>query len=183
LFLQLLLQRHEGLADAVIGSIKRYGRDHLWPISVELSDINWWVEWIGTEHRNWAFRYTLGGFLALGTREPTRRQLIDLFNESPEVRPLLSETVFSQLPGLSILDLSDDSIEWLLGNLNHIRYSHWPSPLLTKVATEEFVQERLIPLYLENPPDPLHENLRLCLEDLGRAHRRRYIGDDGQLLG
>jgi hypothetical protein len=42
------------------------------------------------------------------------------------------------------------------------------------IATETFVEERLLPL-LSNENEPFKSNLREVLKIAGRKHRRRYI--------
>jgi SIR2-like domain len=184
LMLSLLATRRAELAEPLLDSlIHRAGSNDDLPINCSIDDLGPWVEWLG-EVRDPLLADRLGNFLATGTDSSTRERIIQMFNRVTGSRRVLSDYVLDEVPGLSTSDLSPDGVEWLIGQLNARSYSDGThEPLIARIATEELVQERLLPLYLESSAEQLRKNLKLALLRLGRSHRRRYIGDNGQVLG
>jgi hypothetical protein len=148
-----------------------------------LDDLDWWISWLGEiEPDDWLLRDRLGHFLVAATAAETRNQLIDRFNHRPEYREVLSESVLHRMPDLSLEHLAQDAVEWLIGQLSIARFHQFELPLIGILATEEVVQERLLPLLLSEPEEPLRSNLMLTLRVTGDRHRRRYVRDDGSPL-
>ena len=69
----------------------------------------------------------------------------------------------------------EDAISFLMADLNRKgSYFHFGEHLLGHIATEQFVNERLLPL-LSAIKSPLQENLRSVLKQAGSRHGRRYM--------
>ena len=183
LFINLLQNKNISLATPLLesaGGRAAIGED--WTIECTIPDLAWWISWLEEEREDRIFCSRIGSFLANATDRATRMALIARFNENRVERRILDEYVLSSMSGLSMDAFTTEAVEWFVGQLNARQYYPWAPPLIGKIATETFVQERLLPLLLEDPPQPLRRNLLLSLRDTGRLHRRRYVGDDDQLL-
>ncbi|GAA0973858.1 hypothetical protein GCM10009555_029280 [Acrocarpospora macrocephala] len=171
---KLLLTR--SLLDAKIPSRD----DPAWVLNIRLADVEWWVDSLRLfESMDWHVVDRLGRFLAVATDDTTRQRMILLFNTAPTYRQPLHDYVFPRLDELSLDSFDTGALEWLLGQLS-IPRPPWELPLIATIATESFIQDRMLPLLLDNPPSPLRENLTRALHNLGRLHRRRYIREDGE---
>ena len=184
LFLNLLRTRQEALAKPLIESLSAPSLDgDEWEISCTISDLEWWIDWLADDRNDWTFPDRLGEFLAKGTDASTRQLIISGFNDGSLERALLADYVLHYLPGLSTDDLIPEAVEWLIGQLSTERYVFWRAPLIGQFTTEILVQERLLPLLLGDPPEPLRTRVLSSLIEAGRRHRRRYVGEDGRVLG
>lgn len=126
----------------------------------------------------------LGRFLALASDEATQRDIVRRFNQVARDRAVLTAYVLRCMPSVSVDDLSAGAVEWLLSELGWRDYTHvFDDPPLAALATEDFVQQRLIPMLLDGPGEPVHKNLLLTLRRAGACHRRRYVDEDGALIG
>lgn len=108
--------------------------------------------------------------------------ILDRFERYREERQVLEEFVLPHISALSTAKLSENAVESLIGSLNVKLSSRWRPPLIGKIATEEVVEGRLMPLLLADPPERLRANLIIALEEAGRRHGRRYVGENGQVL-
>jgi len=184
LLVELLRNKDIGLASSLFSSVRRHaGIGEDWGVACTLNDLAWWIEWLEQVKSDYAFSSRLGEFLASGTDQATRTSIVARFNSIRSERRILDFYVLSSMAGLSLDSFEPDAVEWLVGQLNVRPYNSWHSPLIGKIASENFVQERLLPLLLEDPPEPLRGNLLLSLREAGWFHRRRYIGDSDQILG
>lgn len=159
--------------------IARFGEFEL---ACRLGEIGWWIDWLDKVDDGDLLADRLGEFLAKCTDRDSKAALIDAFNAGRS-RSLLAYYVLPLVPNLSLSDLSEAAIDWLLAGLNSDRPFSFRGPLLGRLATEEFVDARLIPLLLGDPPAPFRANLIRCLQVAGEIHRKRYVNDDGFLLG
>ena len=120
-------------------------------------------------------------FLAGCTDKHTRDELNRMFNSQADRRNVLI-LVLEEIDDLSFEDLSSDASEWLIARMRKSRYDLWRPPLLARIATDEFVEERLLPLLIEEDSEPLRSNLHHLLDAIGRRHNKRYVRADGQPL-
>jgi hypothetical protein len=185
ILLKLLRTRDARLALAVLEGLGPYPGGET-GLRCRLEDQEWWIEWLAQldAEGQWFPCDRLGSFLALATDEATRRDIVRRFNQVARDRAVLATHVLRRMPSASIDDLSAGAIEWLLSELASPGYaSGCDESLLTGLATEDFVQQRLIPMLLEGPDDQVRENLLLTLRQVGVRHRRRYVDEDGSLIG
>ena len=154
-----------------------------WEIQCTINDLTWWIEWLKEEQADQIFGDRLGAFLANGTDAATRVSIVRRFNDVKSERYIIEMYVLPKMLSLSFDSFKGDALEWLVAQLNTRVYSRWHLPLIAKITTEDFIQERLLPMLLEEPAEPLRGNLLLTLKEAGRLHRRRYVGEDGQVLG
>ena len=184
LFLELVKTRREDVAQPLLESLRQYRSDNYQQVEFALSDLDWWLDWLDSlQVESYFLQAVLGEFLGERTDDETRRALVSQFNDVKPRRTKLDEFVLPHMPGLSLEMLNSDAVEWLTGQLNSREFSAWDPPVISKLATEEFVTSRLLPLLLENPSERLRENLLMSLREAGRIHRRRYVGDTGEVVG
>ena len=184
LFMEILRKKDRALASSLFDSASQdaaIGDD--WEIECTISDLDWWIAWLEEMKSDYVFCSRLGSFLANGTDQATRESIIARFNRAKAERRILEQYVLTSMAGLSLDMFEPDAVDWLVGQLNARHYYFWQTPLIGKIATESFVQERLLPLLLEYPPEPLRRNLLLTLRQAGGLHRRRYVGDGDEVLG
>ena len=186
LVLTLLRMRKESLATPLLQSLNRYSEGK-WRVSCAIDDLPWWIDWLTNPETSgreaYLFVNRLGEFLGAGTDESTVEAILEHFETRNEDRQVLAQLVLNHIPALSIDMLSENAVEWLIGTLNSGSFRQWDSPLIGKIATEDIVEGRLLPLLLADPPERLRSNLMAALEEAGRRHGRRYIGENGQVLG
>ncbi|TNH27297.1 hypothetical protein FHG89_18450 [Micromonospora orduensis] len=154
-------------------------------LGVELGDVVWWLEWLQEARQSVRLdgaAWKLGEFLARSTNEATQARIVECFNTMPSLRALTAELILPHMTGVTLESLSRSSVDWLVAQMEVQPHGFHPSPL-ARLATEEFVQSRLLPLLIDNPSDLLRDNLVKTLEEAGRSHRRRYVDENGELVG
>lgn len=187
ILVSLLKKRNPDLARHILESFISPSA-HKIAVSTELIEpISFWLDWIqekplANPAENLMFCDRLGRFLTSYTSTDTNQLFVDEFNkESTPYRNLLSTYLLPRLADLTTERLSESAIQYLLSSLsrpmNWWDFTFGGAQLLGGVATESFVQERLIPL-LTIESEPLRSNLREILKIAGRQHRRRYVTDD-----
>jgi hypothetical protein len=186
LFLRLLRLRDFRVAGPLLER-RRYGIPEDTPAGFHLDDVKWWSDWLTELHASPEPTLAcerLGHFLAVETDESTQREIVDRFDRSPGEQLAVLLHVLPGMHSVSVDDLSPSAIEWLLSHLGTTeRHCYVYQPPLAALATEDFVQQRLIPLLLEDPAEPVREELLSILRAAGVRHRRRYVDDEGDLLG
>jgi hypothetical protein len=182
LLVRLLKKQQASLAEAVL---QTWDQPVLGPEQyIDLDDASWWAEWLSDLYAQGedALCDRLGALLSHATTESSQRNLVQCFNEVPKYRTAMAKHVLAELWAVSIDDLSASSINWLLEDLKRPEYSwEWELPLVA-FATEEFVDEHLIPLLLSEISATARSNLLLTLDRLGERHGRRYTDGNGDLL-
>jgi hypothetical protein len=184
ILVSLLRLRDLRLAGAILPRLRH---SNAYPsLRIGLVDVEWWLEWLQDAERSNQERMTswgLGDFLALGTDDDTQTRIVECFETNLAMRETISELILPKMAQVTLESLSRSSVDWLVAQLGIRKYSTArPSPL-ARMATEEFVQSRLLPLLIENPSGLLRNNLVSTLESAGRSHRRRYIDETGELVG
>lgn len=142
---------------------------------LELLD-KWTIDEVRKMHfKDHLFYERLGEFLAQYTTSDIQLLLVELFNDSNSpYRFFLLNSVIGRLPDLTTNQLTEDAINYIMSDLFR-RRSNWFSPNpIGRIATESFVQEKLLTL-LSRTEEPLRTNLRYVLLDAGNKHRKRYL--------
>ena len=163
----------------------RFGDENEFTISQDLiKPIEYWLEWMKSEQLKDAelgfwFCDRLGNFLVNFTSSDTHALFVDEFNKKgSQYRQILATYILPKITNLTTDMLSEDAIQYLLAALNKEDGERdiliEDESLLGSIATESFVEERLLPL-LSLETEPIKSNLRRVLRRAGRQHRHRYI--------
>ena len=174
LFVQLLRLRETPLALAILE------QEYIYPTlgECEIGPIDWWLEWLLQERKaasgDW-FCHRMACLFARVLNAGARHAFVAEFNRTASrFQSLLALSVLPCFPDLTTDAFCEDAISFLLADLNRAgSTSGWRSHLLG-TATEQFVNERLLPLAANAKP-PLSENLRKVLRQAGSRHGRRYV--------
>jgi len=176
----LLRERDAALAASVLNTI-RGGRmsEVVRPEVVELGDLRWWVDWLGEQWDEAHRRGPLGAFVAAAAADRLP-ELLELFAEGgPEERTVLAHHVLARHDRLRLEQLTPEMVDWAVEDLHAEHDSvNMGRSLLASVATEDLVEQRLLPL-LADAQEPLRSNLTDVLRRAGDRHRRRYLTDTG----
>ena len=87
-------------------------------------------------------------------------------------RTVLAKTILPHLPNLRLDELSEDSLAYLL-NRDNDRHFHYHARILTNIATEAFVTERLLPL-MKGARGKYLSELKAMMVQMGYRYGRRY---------
>lgn len=149
---------------------------------VAIDSVNWWLEWMnevatsGSGFSYW-FCDRLGHFLTNYTTPETQLLFVEEFNKKDcPYREVLVRHVLSKMQDLTTESLNEDAISFLIADLSQRPRWTFEETLLGNIASESFVEQRLLPL-LSLDEEPLKSNLRATVRQAGRRHRRRYITD------
>jgi hypothetical protein len=179
LFVQLLRLRDIQLASVLFGG-------SLSPIitnlgTLEIGPIEWWLEWmmeaVNTCSDVWFwFPNQLGALFAKYLELEVQDAFVTEFNKADSrFRQLLLHFVLPNRDDITTEVFNEDAISFMLADLNQKgSISSFRGNLLGIAATEQFVNERLLPL-LPNAKQPLLKNLREVLRQAGSRHGRRYL--------
>lgn len=175
LFIKLLKLKNIPLADALLG--------HSVPVRLiglgvlDLGDVTWWLEWMreaSEDGVDYWFLVKLGDVLGNYSNVQSRMDLLREVNDRSEFRQLILDFVL-QRTEVTTDEFSNEAISYLLAELSRERGGHWiRDELLGFAATESFIVERLLPLYL-SAQEPLRGNILRVLEQAGSRHGRRYL--------
>lgn len=100
-------------------------------------------------------------------------QLITEFNSKAKYRKLITDHVLPGLQKLTTDALSEDSIAFLIADLNDPAPRFF-EPILGYLANDEFVENRLLPL-LSSTEDVEQVTLRTALAPAGNRLGKRYL--------
>lgn len=95
-------------------------------------------------------------------------------SEGPR-RFALCRCLLPVMPDVALVNLSNELVDWLVANIENLKPWGSPHPLAVH-ATEDFVEQRLVPLLVDSRDGPM---LRAILVHAGRRHGRRYVDEDG----
>ena len=176
LFVQLLRLRDVEVATAILVSVP--------PLLPGLGNLNigsiyWWLEWmmeVDSSGNNIWFLDKLGGLFGRHLNREVQHEFVFEFNKSrSKFRRLLLRFVLPHLTDITTEMFSEDAISFLLADLSYEgSESSFRGNLLGRIATEEFVTERLLPL-LGDTKQPFLGNLHTVLRQAGSRHGRRYF--------
>jgi hypothetical protein len=181
LLIEILRLRNVSLGSAILSPIysQTFGDGFN---ELDLSEIDWLLEWLHTlntkdDEQDW-FRYMLGRVIASNVNEPGRGAFLNEFNNpASKFRHVLLESILPHLSDITTDSLTDDSISFLLSDLQRKSSDRLTDHILGEIATEPFVVDRLLPLLRESN-SPFREKLYLVLKQSGARHGRRYVFDE-----
>lgn len=177
LFVQLLKLRNSIFAFHLIDGVAMHNeKEHIGVI--EIGAIEWWLEWLSSKvnpEKHWWFQNRLSLLFAYALKTETKDAFLAEFNKRGSIyREVLAQTILLARADLSTDDFSEDALSYLLQSLLESSANISLGHLLGHTATETFVTERLMPLYL-TAQEPLKTNLMAILAQAGSRHGRRYI--------
>ncbi|HZL11847.1 MAG TPA: hypothetical protein VFC65_17835 [Prolixibacteraceae bacterium] len=178
LFVKLLKLRNMKLAYCLCERLVVYGKPNH-QLIFDIGSINWWLDWF-TEYfesksLEWMFIDRVPSFISAHITTDKRNEFIKEFNNpKSKYRNVLIRTVISKINGLVLDDFTEETITYLLDDLKRPRSEFYENRILTNIATETFVNERLIPR-LESVENIESENLKNLIESIGVKHKRRYL--------
>lgn len=175
LFIDLLKLRNLDLALALLQPFNNVkssiGEVHIG--EVHIGDVDWWLDWI-VEAKNYWLTYYLSLLFSAHLPDEKRSEFLHKFNhESGKHRHALQRLLPRMFGDLSTDDLSPDAISFLLADLSRTERLNWDGHLLGAVATDRFVEEKLLPLAISSPSLAITK----VLEQAGKRHGRRYVAD------
>lgn len=184
LLLRMLRTREESLAGPVLDALASTMTSDQDSLDLELTDLEWWLEWLGELSNARAFlAHRLGSMLGEDTSEPTRQALLTIFDKQPKWRPLLAAHILPSFRELTIDDFNAECLEWLLVRADkHV--DMWRPSVVARIATEQIVNDRLLPLLAGAPAEDIDGRRALThlLDQIGKGHGRRYVGDHGMIV-
>lgn len=151
---------------------------------MEISDVGWWLQHMALmAARDEYAAYCLGQVIAISLNRSNREELLQAFDSASEdIRTVIAMYILPWLGGISTSDLSERGASFLLAHLSDMHDGWWPTAL-GELATEDFVEGRLIPLLDQELPLDVRSGLVNVLRQAGDRHRRRYLSSSGELLG
>lgn len=174
IFTMILEKREVNLLFVFLESV----RDIKGNFFIDFEIIHELLEWMNINKNEFSechdgFIYNiLGEFIVSHISDGTISNIITLFNKQDCIeRYFLSEYILCRINELKIDKLSEEAVSYLINALNKGINN---GRLICNVATEKFVDERLIPLLMKEE-EPLKSNLRNLLNSLGKRHKRRYL--------
>lgn len=179
LFVNLLKLRNNELARYLCAGVTgNFGeQSHL---NLEIGPINWWLDWFSEYEgiHSWFFLDRVVTTIVQFIDYDKRREFIKEFNIPTSIyRQVISQVFLIRYDELTLRDFTDESITFLLENLNKtMGIFHFDSHPLEKIATEAFVSEVMIPR-LSLVSGEKKNNLRTLIEKIGKRHNRRYLID------
>lgn len=177
LFVKILRLQDAKLARALFGGKMSPSVHNLGNLDIE--PIDWWFEWMmeeaTTEDGYW-FCHQLGSLFTEHVNNDVKDKFVSKFNKSDsKYRRLLLLFVLPHLRDITTDVFSEDAISFLLADLKKKRNGHSIHDyFLGWTATEQFINERLLPL-LPNAKQTLLKNLHQVLKEAGSRHGRRYV--------
>jgi len=75
---------------------------------------------------------------------------------------------------LKLNDFTEETLIYLFEELKTKKIGYWDSSILTDIATEQFVTDRMLPL-LKDAKRIERKNLEIIIDKIGRQHKRRYL--------
>lgn len=178
LFLQLLKMKNIKLAYNLCDRLAIY-RENESNLIFDIGPINWWLEWfaevIGSNSQEWMFTDRVPMVITSYISKAKRQEFISEFN-NPEskYRMILSQIILIKIGDLRLDDFTEETLSYLFEELKTKKIDHFNGSILTNIATEKFVTERMLTL-LKSTKGIEHKNLEIIIEIVGRKHKRRYL--------
>lgn len=180
LFVRILRLRDMQLASALFGGSSPPRITNLG--NLEIGPVDWWLEWMmeileadSTGTGYW-FSDQLAGLFTMHLNKEAQDKFVAEFNKSgSKFRRLLLHFVLPHRSNITTEVFNEDAISFLLADLSREgSVFYFRGHLLGNTATEQFVNERLLPL-LPGAKQPLRKNLHEVLRQAGSRHGKRYI--------
>jgi len=150
-----------------------------YPLSMDIGPIYWWLQWFKDIRKpswveNGSYLDCISSVVADSMSSDKRAEFIDEFNnpDSP-YRRILVQTIIDDLDDLDIDELSEETISFILDKKNGPDYDYMYR-ILYRIADEEFVTTRLLPLY-KSATGQFRKALHSTLTYLGQEHGIRYL--------
>ncbi|OUS08711.1 hypothetical protein A9Q96_04565 [Rhodobacterales bacterium 52_120_T64] len=178
LFLRIINSRDRALLRAVLKGghpteIETLGK-------LDFGDVLDILEWLKkTEETNngdqtW-FVFQIASLIGSHCDKGTKNLLLsELENEESPYRAMIAHKILVYCEELTIDQISERSISYLLSELRHQKMRPWNTFLISEIADQAFVEERLLPLAFDED-STFQKNLAAVLEQVGRRHGRRYL--------
>ncbi|TAE84375.1 MAG: hypothetical protein EAY81_07650, partial [Bacteroidetes bacterium] len=178
LFVKLLKLRNVKLAYNLCNKLA-LEHDDVSGFVIDIGPINWWLEWfaefIKSNSEEWMFTDRVPRVITSHISKDKRQELISEFNNpKSKYRKILSQVVLIRMPDLKLEDFTKESLSYLFEELKTKRIDFLDRSILSDIATEQFVIERMLPL-LTNMEGVGHKNLEKLIERIGKKHKRRYL--------
>lgn len=149
-------------------------------INLNVQSIAWWLDWmynLSSVNENkqyaWFINHRIGELLPKHVNEVSLQKILDEFNNpNSKHRTLIKNYLLHNVAGLSVESFTEESVSFLINDLNNNRPRD--SFSIGQVATEQFVEKRLLPL-LSNKSEPFNKNLLEAIEIAGRINNRRFL--------
>lgn len=185
-----MVKRRDGeLAYAVVNSASLSNETYdVGRARIAKKEFGWWLDWLAELLEN---EQELAGdqislYLSWHFTRRDRARLFDAFRTGEDrVRRAQSDLLFPRLGFLRLDDLEGDVMDWLLEDAKMRRsqaFGMHDRTLLGGLATEEFMENVVLPA-LARPANEMHrENLVEIAIQAGDRHGRRYVSTTGELL-
>lgn len=177
LFVKILKLRNINLATNICENLSF--DDELKHLMIfDIGSIYWWLEWfkdsIDSNSKEWMFIDRVPRIISTYIPAEKRKEFIDEFNDPCSIyRDTLIQTIINNFY-VTIEDFTEESISYMLEQLNKREFDFWNRSVLVEIATESFVYEHMIPR-LENKKGVEKENLKRIIERIGKKHKIRYL--------
>ena len=145
----------------------------------DIGPINWWLEWfaefIESKSKEWMFTDRVPMVITSYISKVKRQEFISEFNNpKSKYRKILSRIIFRKMGDLKLDDFTEEALSYFFKELKSQKIDFLNGNILSDIATEKFVTERMLPL-LKNTKGVEHNNLEIIIEKIGRKHKRRYL--------
>jgi L-rhamnose mutarotase len=178
LFIKLLKLRNIELAYNLSDKLALYPESNH-KLVFEFGPILWWLDWF-TEYfksksNEWMFIDRVPTMISNYMTQEKRDEFINEFNNpNSKYRKVLIKTILNKLDNLTIDDFTEESITYLLDDLNTTKLDFFGNNVLYNIATETFVIKYLI-TRLNDVENVEQENLKRLIDKIGKKHKRRYL--------
>jgi hypothetical protein len=147
---------------------------------LDIGPIEWWLNWfeefVYSGSQEWMFTDRVPSVLTRFVSKDKRMEIVQEFNRpDSKYREILSNHFLPRIDDLKLEDISIDGIEFLLRQVGKVRINHWNRNLLVELSTEDFVQNRLIPLLEKSDDAEEKNNIAHLIHAIGKNHKRRYL--------
>lgn len=178
LFIQLLQLRNVELADNLCEWVNLgiFSKDEL---VFDIGPIVWWLEWFGefidSNNKELVFLKRMPYVIAIYISKEKRLEFISEFNNpKSKYRKVLNQIILPCMSDLKLEEFTENSLKYFFEEISTKNTNFWHISILENIATEQFVQERMIPTLRESEGVKF-ENLKTLIERIGRKHNRRYF--------
>lgn len=172
LFIRILRSRDSKLAFPVIEHAS-HGHEFQQG-GLNFGPIEWWLDWL-IDEEDYRFNYIMSRLLSSCLSKNEFFSLVAEFNKSgSKYRSIITNIIVHRTNEITTDDFSKDAVSFLLADLGRVAINDsWLGHLLGQTATEQFVYERLLPLFTE-AKEPLLTNLKTVIRQASSRHGRRY---------